>query len=76
MNLTAPNLVKMYVTLTLIMDLIGPELPELPSLCLQTNICKYKPINTKLGHNIYEHKIFNEFDYGSSLSRTTGVMSS
>ena len=27
-----------------------------------TNI---KPISTKLGHNEYEHKISDEFDYGS-----------
>ena len=35
-------------------------------LCLHSSICKYRLISTKHGHNIYEHKIWNEFDYGSS----------
>ena len=35
---------------------------------------KYKPINTKLGHNVYEHKISDEFDYGSSHTRSVSVI--
>ena len=28
------------------------------------------PINTKLGENVYDHKISDEFDYGSNRTRT------
>ena len=56
-----------------IMGQIGPEQLELFALelgkiaafvCLLFSIYKYKPINTRLGHNVYEHKISDEFDYG------------
>ena len=68
---SAPNLVKMYVIIrswmSLIMDLIGPELSELSALELENllyltlvNIC------TKLGHNISAHKVLDEFYYGSN----------
>ena len=52
-NQSAPNLVKMYMTIrsqmSSIMDLIGPELSYLPlnykichiCLCLHSSICKY-----------------------------------
>ena len=33
---------------------------------------KYKPISTKLGRNIY--KISDEFDYGSSHTRSVSVI--
>ena len=36
-----------------------------------TNI---KPNSIKLGHNEYEHKITDEFDYGSSHTRSVGVL--
>ena len=42
-------------------------------LYLLSYIHKYKPISIKLGHNEYEHKISDEFDYGSSHTRSTGV---
>ena len=58
-NQSAPNLIKMYVTIrsrmTSIMYLIGPELSELFPLefakiaesdCLHHNIYKCRPINT------------------------------
>ena len=64
-----------------IMGLIGPEKPELLalelkknciiSLCLHSSIYKYHPIRTKLGQNIYDHKISDEIDYGSNRTRTT-----
>ena len=50
---SAPNLIKMYMAIrsrmSLIMDLLGPELSELsalefenlPYLCLHSSICKY-----------------------------------
>ena len=38
------------------------------------SIYKYKPISTKLGHNVYEHKISDEFDYGSSHTRPVSVI--
>ena len=68
-----------------IMGPIGPEQLELFGLelwkiccirlCLLSNIYKYKPVSTKLGHNEYEHKIYDEFDYGSSHTRSVGVLS-
>ena len=33
-------------------------------------IYKYRPINTKLGQNVCDHKISGEFDYGSNRTRT------
>ena len=41
---------------------------------LLSNIYKYKPISTKLGHNEYEHKISDEFDYWSSDTRSASVI--
>ena len=35
---------------------------------------KYQPVSTKLGQNIYDHKISDEFDFGSNRTRTTGVI--
>ena len=56
-----------------IMDLIGLELFELSAvesyiilLCLHSSICKFRPISTKLGQNIYNHKISDELDYESN----------
>ena len=54
---SAPNLVKMYVTLrsrmSLIMDLIGLELSELSALELENlSYLTLLTISTKLGHNI------------------------
>ena len=43
-------------------------------LCLLSNIYKYKPISTKLGHNEYEHKILDGFDNGSSHTRSVSVI--
>ena len=37
--------------------------------CLLSNIYKYK-----LGHNVYEHKISDQFDYGSSDTRSVIVI--
>ena len=64
-NLSAPNLVKMYVTIrsqvSLIMDLVGAELSELFTLefakiaesdYLHSNIYKCSPMSTIHGHNI------------------------
>ena len=89
-NQSAPNLVKIYMTITSrmssIMDVIGPEPLELfahelkkncyISLCLQSSIYKYQPVSTKLGQNIYDHKISNEFDFGSNRTKTTRVICS
>ena len=66
-----------------IMGLIGQERPELFALelknfyillCLHSSIYKYQPISTKLGQNIYDHKILDEFDYGSNQTRMTRVI--
>ena len=64
-NQSAPNLVQMYMTIrsrmSLIMELIGPQLSELSALELKKlpffNLVtllhlKYWPISTKLGHNV------------------------
>ena len=65
------------------MDLIGPEhlelfaldLKKMPiSLCLHSSIYKYQSISTKLGQNIYDYKISDEFSFGSNRTRTTGVI--
>ena len=83
---SAPNLVKMYVTIRLqmssIMDLIGPELSYLPLnlksfhiwLCLHSSIWKNWSISTKLGHNIYAHKVSDEFDSGTNRIITSKVI--
>ena len=68
--------------MSLIMELIRTELYELsalefenlPYLTLFTIICKYGPISTKLGHNIYSHKVPDEFDYGTNQIRKLGVI--
>ena len=43
-------------------------------ICFHSSICKYQPISTKLGHNIYTHKVSDEFDYGTNRIRTSGVI--
>ena len=35
---------------------------------------KYKPISTKLGHDVYDHKISDEFDCRSSHTRSVSVI--
>ena len=74
------------ILLSVIMGPIGPEQLELFalelgkiaafdfSLCLLSSIYKYKPISTKLRHNVYEHKISDEFDYGSSHTRSVSII--
>ena len=68
-----------------IMSPVGVEQLELYALelaknycciqqCLLSSIYKYKPISTKLGHNEYEYKISDEFDYGSSHTRSVIVI--
>ena len=65
--------------ISLIMGQIEPEHPELFALefgknvesdCLHSSIYKYKPISTKLGQNVCDHKISDEFDYGFNRTRT------
>ena len=43
-------------------------------LCLHSIIYKYWPISTKLGQNVCDHKISDEFDYGSNRTRTVRVI--
>ena len=87
-NQSAPNLVKIYVTISsqirLITNGIGPELSELFALefgkncwiwlCLYPSICKSRPISTNHSHNIYDNEILDEFDYGSNPTLTSGVI--
>ena len=87
MSQSAPNLVKMYVTIrsrmSLIKGIIRPELSELFALefakiaesdCLHSNIYKCRPISTTHSYNIYDHEILNEFVYGSNPTVTSGVI--
>ena len=39
-------------------------------------ICKYRPVSTKLGQNIYVQQNLNEFDHGSKWTGTTRVICS
>ena len=39
-------------------------------------ICKYRPVSTKLGQNIYVQQNLNEFDHASDWTGTTGVICS
>ena len=83
---SAPNLVKMYLTIksqmSLIMNVIKPELSELFALafakiaesdCLYPSIYKCRPISTNYGHNII-NEILDEFDYRSNPTVTSGVI--
>ena len=89
-NQSSPNLVKIYMTIrsqmSSILDLIGQKDQNyLPLnlkkkcyiwLCFLSSIYKFYPVITKLGQNtcIHNHKILDEFDYGSNWIRTTGVI--
>ena len=70
--------------MSLIMGQIESEHPELFALefrkiaesdfvytLASTNIL---PISTKLGRNVYDHKISDEFVYGSNWTRTVRVI--
>ena len=66
-----------------IMGQIELEHPELFALkfgkiaesdCLHCSIYKYWSINTKLGQNVCNHKISDEFAYGSNRTRTVSVI--
>ena len=84
---SVPNLATIHMPMrawmSSIMAHIEPEHPELFALefgniaksdCLHSSIYKYQPISTKLGPNIYDHKISDEFDYGSTRTRTVCVI--
>ena len=86
-NQSAPNLVKMYVTIrsqmSSIMDVIRQELSELFSLefakiaesdCIYPNIYKCRPVSTNHGHNIYDNESLDEFDYGSNPTMISRVI--
>ena len=69
--------------MSLIMNVIGPELSDLFALefakiaesdCLFPGIYKSRPINTKHGHNVYDNEILDEFNYGSNQTVTSGVI--
>ena len=69
--------------MSLIMDLIGPELYKLFSLefakiaesdCLLPSIYKSRAISTKHGHNIHDNEVLDEFDNGSNQTVTSGII--
>ena len=80
-NQSAPNLVKMYVTLrSQISSIIDQNCLSYLPLNLQTlqNLTLFtpehlqcRPISTKHGHIIYYNEIFDEFDYGSNPTVTS-----
>ena len=37
-------------------------------------ICKFRPVSTKLGQNIYVQQNLNEFDHGSNWTATTSYL--
>ena len=43
-------------------------------LCLHSSISKYEPISTKLGQNVCDRKISDEFEYGFNWSRPVWVI--
>ena len=85
---SALNLGKIFMSKRILMSLItgpiGRGQLELFALELGKNCCiqlgllssiyKYKPVSTKFGHNVCEHKISDEFDYGSSHTRSVRVI--
>ena len=81
----------MYVTVrswkSSTINLIGTEWSELSALYkkkpvifdfvyTKSIICKYRPVSTKLGQNIYVQQNLNEFDHGPDWTGTTGVICS
>ena len=84
---SVPNLAAIYLLIrspmSSITKQIKPEHPELFALecgkiaeydCLHCIIYKYCPISTKLGQNVCDNKISDEFDYGSNRTRTVQVI--
>ena len=68
--------------MSLIMNVIGPELSELFALefakiaesdCLNRSIYKSRPISTNHGHNIYDNEILDVINYGSNPTVISGV---
>ena len=54
------------------LPLIWEKLLNLTLITLHSSIYKYKPISTKLGQNVCDHKISDEFDY--RLNRNITVL--
>ena len=86
-NQSAPNLVKMYVTIrsrmSSIMDLIGPELSELFALefaKIAISDFVYALASTNVDQlvpnmvTIYANEILDDFDYGSYPTVTSKVI--
>ena len=56
------------------LELLALEFGKITAFhCSLSSIYKYKPVSTKLGHKVYERKISDEFDYGSSHTRSVSV---
>ena len=67
----------MRAWMSLIMDQIEPEQPELFALefgKIGDSDFVYTLISTKLVQNVYDHKILDELDYGCSRTRTVQVI--
>ena len=84
MDQSAPNLLKMYVTIRSRTGSIGAELSELFALefakinesdfVYTLAFYECRPMSTKHGHNIYDNEILDEFNYGSNPTATSGVI--
>ena len=61
---STPNLIKMYMTIRLRMSLIRIRSDQ--------NFMSYLPLNSKI--YIYNHKVSDEFDYGTNRTRTSKVI--
>ena len=48
--------------------------PSVHIFVVDTSIYKYYPVSTKLGQNVYDHKISDDFDYGYNWTKAVGVM--
>ena len=79
---SVPNLVTIYMLIksriSFILGQIESEHPKLFALYLEKlrnltlftlYVYKYRPINIKLGQNVYNHKTPDDFDYGSNQTR-------
>ena len=70
--------------MSLIMDVIRPELSKLSALELENlpYLTVYTlasaninlSVSNKLGHSVYDHKISDKFDYGYNQTRPSGVI--
>ena len=52
------------------LELFALEFGKIAGLCLLSIIYKYRPISTKFGQNVCDHKILDDFNYESNRTKT------